>query len=176
MTIKLPVLYGLDIGVIDTQNHSIRVLNEINFTCKNYIDCCSHLQIPVTKYDITRIEDNGYELYQIIESLSPIEIHSQTLTSDSERIYPIKRMPFTGTCTFLDGSLCEIHKFKPFACKIYPFILEVISSSEVMVKVHTDRLCKAIVSDRSGNSEQILLIILEYINDEISYRSHLSED
>ncbi len=171
MAIELPVIQqGLEVGTIQLDINTIEIKNNIYFNCDNLIECCSKLIIPVTQYDIERIEINGYEDYQIVDNFSPVILKSKTLTANSEKIYPIKRMPYTNTCTFLEDNLCSIHDFKPFACRIYPFALEVIDNNTVKVLIHTDKLCDAIKSTYDGNAQVILEHIMGYINEEMSYR------
>ena len=107
--IELPVItMGLQIGFIDPETGAIFISNHIEFRCASIIDCCSNLRIPVTSYDIERIEDQGFELDQIIESLSPILLPSRTISGPAEKVYQIKRKPYVDTCTFLEGNLCMI--------------------------------------------------------------------
>ena len=73
--IELPTIEtGISIGRInlDTNEVSIEDSNLIRFTCESRVECCSNLKIPVTEFDTKRIEARGYDLDQIISSLSNI--------------------------------------------------------------------------------------------------------
>lgn len=42
-------------------------------------------------------------------------------------------------CIHLDGMLCSIHETKPFACKLYPFVL-VADGEEILLAIDTNCL------------------------------------
>ena len=70
MTIDLPIINkGVKIGSINLQDNSIVIVNDILFKCENRIDCCSNLTIPVTEFDIERIDN--FEIDQIVSDMSP---------------------------------------------------------------------------------------------------------
>ncbi|MFV2016717.1 MAG: YkgJ family cysteine cluster protein [Candidatus Heimdallarchaeota archaeon] len=176
MYIELPVITsGIEIGTVNLRKDvvSIQGANLIRFTCDSRVDCCSKLKIPVTEFDIQRIENKGYEMDQIISSLSPIILPARTFGVQKEKVYTLKRKPFDGTCTFLENNLCSIHEFKPFACQIYPFSLEIIDSEEIKIVVHTEEICKSIKSSYYLDSDNISLLksILKNIKAELNARN-----
>ena len=63
---------GLEIGKINLITDEVEASNVIKFRCESRVECCSSLKIPVNSRDIERIEHQGYELDQIIESMSPV--------------------------------------------------------------------------------------------------------
>ncbi|MHA2169849.1 MAG: YkgJ family cysteine cluster protein [Candidatus Kariarchaeaceae archaeon] len=173
--IKLPIIIpGTEIGVIDLEKHSFtpNETNHIYFKCSNRIKCCSTLDIPVTSFDIARIQQSGYELDQIIENLSPIILPSKTPIGKTEKVYKLKKKPFDGTCTFLHEKLCVIHENKPFACKTYPFGLEIVNESRIRILVHQEKLCQSITPvDRSNsNNEELLHELLQNVKNEMKER------
>ncbi|MHA2028627.1 MAG: YkgJ family cysteine cluster protein [Candidatus Kariarchaeaceae archaeon] len=176
MYIELPTLStGLEIGSINitTDDISIKNSNLINFNCTSRVYCCSNLKIPVTDFDINRIQDKGYELDQIIESLSPVLLRSKTYDGKTEKVYTLKRKPFEGSCTFLENNLCKIHEFKPFACQIYPFSLDIVNSDLIRIVIHTEELCKSIISSNyaESNNIEILNSILTNVKLELNARN-----
>ena len=176
MYVELPVITsGIFIGSINlkTKQVSIDGSNQIKFSCDSRVECCSNLKIPVTEFDITRIEHNGYEIDQIISSFSPILIPSKTISGNSEKVYTLKQKPYDGTCTFLENNLCKIHNFKPFACQIYPFSLEVVDESLINILVHKEALCKSIISSKfkDSNNKYLLNGILDNLITELEARN-----
>lgn len=176
MYIELPIIAkGLEIGKVNlrTDEISIQDANLIKFSCDSRTECCSKLKIPVTTFDIQRIQDNGYEIDQIITSLSPIILPAKTFNSKSEKVYTLKRKPFDGTCTFLENNLCSIHEFKPFTCQIYPFSLQIVDSEEIKILIHSEEICKSIQSSDYQNSNNIVLLksILSNIKTELTARN-----
>ena len=162
---------GLEIGSINLIANTVKARNFINFSCESRIECCSTLKIPVNSIDIERIESQGYELDQIIESMSPIFFPSKTKSGRTEKTYILKRKPFTGDCTFLENDKCKIHNFKPFACRIYPFELTIESEENITVLTHANKLCKSIKNAENNNYNMKLLnYIKNLINAELSNR------
>ena len=147
MRVELPVIEaGMVVGRVNLKSKEVSVEGStpIKFACASTTECCSNLKIPVTDFDIKRIEDQGYGIDQIVESLSPQLLLPKTEFGNIEKNYWIKRNPFTNTCTFLEDNLCKIHEFKPFACSVFPFSLKYESKEIVTVKIHPSNLCKTI--------------------------------
>ena len=172
--IELPLIQsGLEIGIIDISNQTIdtKSANSIYFSCTSRTDCCSYLKIPVTEFDIHRIETAGYDLFQIIASDSPMvmnRINSQV----HEKVYTLKKKPYDNTCTFLEDNLCKIHKVKPFACRIYPFSLDILDKNRIRIIIHNDVVCKSILSknDKQSNNRELLEDILNLVVTELNER------
>jgi len=177
MRVDLPVIEtGLIIGEINlkTRKISLEGSTPINFSCASTTDCCSNLRIPVTDFDIKRIEDHGYAIYQIVESLSPQLRLPTTKLGSIEKNYWMKSNPYTGTCTFLEDNLCKIHQFKPFGCLVFPFSLKHIDSDRVIVNIHPSNLCKTVYvgTDEDMDNERHLKLILSLLLEEEAFRDH----
>lgn len=162
---------GLEIGSINLTANRVEASNFISFRCESRVECCTSLKIPVNSRDIEKIEDQGYELDQIIESMSPVFFPSKTQSGRTEKTYILKRKPFTGECTFLDANKCKIHEFKPFACRLYPFELTINSEESITVSTHAHKLCKSIINaDNDLFNRKLLNDIKNLINAELSDR------
>ena len=172
--IDLPVIRsGLEIGIIDITNQTIDTnsANSIYFQCTSRVECCSKLKIPVTEFDIQRIENAGYDLFQIIDSDSPMVMNR--INSDvHEKVYTLKKKPYDNTCTFLENNLCKIHKVKPFACRIYPFSLDILDKNRIRIIIHNDVVCKSIQSknEPESNNRELLGDILKLVVNELKER------
>ncbi len=180
MTVKLPsITAGLEIGTINlkSNNFHINSKNRISFNCKNFVECCSQLIILVTGFDIRRIESHGYELDQILESLSPFFLPAKTYGKKPEKLYQLKRKPFDNSCTFMYQKKCLIHEFKPFSCKIYPFSLKILDENRISIIIHREKLCNAITAANSpeANNNTILQNLLNLINMELEERKIISQ-
>ncbi|MHA2251244.1 MAG: YkgJ family cysteine cluster protein [Candidatus Kariarchaeaceae archaeon] len=177
MRINLPVIIpGLEIGQINLKDQSIFINkdNYIFFQCQSRIECCSKLNIPVSEFDIAKIEERGFELDQIIESLSPFILPSKTPFGVTEKAYKLKSKPFDDTCTFLIDDKCSIHEYKPFACKIYPFSLDILDENRIVILIHQERLCKSIISADKSTSNNFKLVksIFEEISQNLKDRDY----
>ena len=162
---------GLEIGRINLAADKIESGNLINFSCESRVECCSSLKIPVNSKDIERIEDQGYEIDQIIESMSPVFFPSKTQSGRTEKTYILKRKPFTGECTFLENDKCKIHEYKPFACRLYPFELKIDSEENITVTIHANKLCRSIKhAENNKNNLKLLNEIKNLITAELSDR------
>jgi Fe-S-cluster containining protein len=162
---------GLEIGSINLNTDEIKTNNFIKFNCESRVECCSSLKIPVNSRDIERIETQGFELDQIVESMSPVFFPSKTQSGRTEKTYILKRKPFTGECTFLENDKCKIHEFKPFACRIYPFELNIVNEESIAVSIHANKLCKSIkIVENNTNNLKLLKEIKNLINAELSDR------
>jgi Fe-S-cluster containining protein len=173
VVIELPLIQAkLEIGVIDIAKDTIQVTqkNSIHFKCKSSTDCCVKPDISVTDFDIKRIEDKGYELDQIIEKAVPVLRFAKNF--DAERNYWVKKKPFDGSCTFLEGDKCSIHEFKPFACRIFPFQIVFVNDFVYKVIIHSSNLCSSVkaVGSREANNADILNKIKEVVKEEDNYR------
>ncbi|MHA2028950.1 MAG: YkgJ family cysteine cluster protein [Candidatus Kariarchaeaceae archaeon] len=180
MRVDLPVIEaGMIIGEINLKSKKANLQGStpIKFSCVSTADCCSNLKIPVTDFDIKRIEDHDYAMYQIVQDQSPQLRLPKTEFGNIEKNYWIKSNPYTGTCTFLEGKLCKIHEFKPFACRIFPFSLNFVDKDRVIVKIHPSNLCKTITISESDDSdnESHLNALLSLILKEEAFRDQYFE-
>ncbi len=175
MRVGLPMVEaGMIIGEINLNTKKINIEGStpITFACASTADCCSNLKIPVTDFDIKRIEDQGYAIDQIVESLSPQLRLPKTEFGNIEKNYWMKSNPFTGTCTFLEDKLCKIHDFKPLGCSVFPFSLKYMDSERVLVKIHPSNLCKtvSISTPEVADNETHLKALLSTILSEEAFR------
>lgn len=162
------------IGVINVKTGEITVdkRHPVTFTCQSSVECCSKLSVPITDFDIKRIEDQGFAIGQIVEELTPLLDLPQSDAGNIEKYYWIKRKPFTNTCTFLKDNRCSIYEFRPYACRIFPFSLRAISPDKIMVLTHPSKLCSNIDTkkDFEGN-KKILNQILKFVREDRQLRS-----
>ena len=114
----------MEIGKINVDTGEVFVGEEalVEWSCCMSGDCCQRFHIPVTDFDIKRIEEHEYALDQIISDQSPFVRMPKNRFGSVEKNYHIKRKPFDNSCTFLtpEGQ-CGIHAFRPFGCRIFPF-------------------------------------------------------
>jgi Fe-S-cluster containining protein len=173
MDIVLPTVQsGLVIGILDVDDGGIEVVTNIKYNCKVSGDCCNNLIVPVSDFDIQRIEENGFEYDQIVSDDPPAITKPKNKFGTLEKSYLIKRKPFTGECTFMEEEKCTIHEFKPFSCRIFPFQLRHISSSKVEVLIHDSNYCPSVLSCSAEESEteELLKDLLKDMNSELDRR------
>lgn len=130
---------GLILGYFNTISREISVLNGVSFSCQSSTDCCRKHKIPVTESEISLLLDHDLEADQILESLSPILI--PTKDNSVQKVYFLKKKPFSQECIFLHGTLCSIHDIKPIACQLYPFDYE-LEQDQIIIMIHRDSVCK----------------------------------
>ncbi|MHA2501902.1 MAG: YkgJ family cysteine cluster protein [Candidatus Kariarchaeaceae archaeon] len=167
MSIELPVIEGgTEIGRIDLKSGEVTVApNLVSWSCCMDGDCCRRFQIPVTDFDILRIEEQGYELDQIVSEESPFIRMPKNQFGSVEKNYPIKRKPFDNSCTFLaDDGKCGIHPFRPFSCRIYPFQYRFDEDDIVRITIH-ETVCHKLQKEEDGGSQN--REFLEYLRDEL---------
>lgn len=179
--IPLPIIKpGMEIGKVylDTNEISINTHALIKYTCSVSGDCCRRFTIPITDFDIKKIEDQGFELDQIVENLSPSLVMPKTEFGSIEKNYRIKRKPFLKECTFLKDGVCSIHEFKPFGCRIFPFQLYILDENTVSVRIHESNFCPSVHSSDNNSQEngKYLKFIKTTIQDELTYRKKYLAD
>ena len=175
--IELPTISpDIIVGEISLNTQEVTPKDSIHFTCNSRADCCSNMNIPVTDFDINRIAAHGYELDQIVRELSPSVIDSGTSPNGKQLAYFLKSKPYDKTCTFLENNLCTIHEFKPFACKIYPFVLDIREENHIVIKINEYQICKSIkaVDPEYSNNNELLHNILKMFMEEITARDMFS--
>ncbi|KYC51877.1 MAG: Flagellin N-methylase [Candidatus Methanofastidiosum methylothiophilum] len=77
-----------------------------NYKCKQCGECCKVRGVPLTLFDIERIEkiaDKDFAVYDI-----------------SRKIFAIEKRIWDNGCVFLDDVNCSIHKDKPLICRLFP--------------------------------------------------------
>ena len=173
MDILLPTIQsGLLVGILDVDEKSIEVVTHVKYKCNVSGDCCTNLIVPVTDYDIQRIEKHGIEFDQIVSDDTPALIMPKSKFGSLEKNYTIKRKPFTVECTFMEEGKCTIHEFKPFSCRIFPFQLKYISNSKVEVLIHDSGYCPSVIACGEVESEtrQLLSDLIHEISLELDRR------
>ena len=87
------------------------------FKCLSCTKCCRGLLVPVTRIDIARWINQGWE--EIAASV--VEVRGlEALRLGSTVIYALPRNRL-GVCLYLYGSRCMIHDVKPMVCELFPF-------------------------------------------------------
>lgn len=153
---------GLPIAEVDI-DRNITILKHIKFQCTGCADCCKLNYIPVTEKDIDRFLDNGVEVDQAIESLSPILIPSSNVEGGFIKSYILKKKPFIKECAFLDeNNLCKIHSFKPLACQLYPFAVRKSENGFIAI-IHPDSVCNYIYIDVDNKDSNTLEVVKKLI-------------
>lgn len=169
MSIELPVIEGgTEIGKINIATGEVTVTQAylVEWSCCMNGACCTRLNIPVTDFDIERIENHGYELDQIISEQSPFIRMPKNVFGSVEKNYPIKRKPYDNTCTFLkNDGLCGIHEFRPFACRIFPFQYRFEDNDIVRVTIHESNYCHQVKPGSMGKNQNEEFLI--YLRDEL---------
>lgn len=178
MPLDLPVIEaGLIIGEFELDQKNIYPNSDhpVKFTCMMTGDCCSALRIPVTDFDIYRIESHGYELLQIIDDLNPeLKLPKENFIG-VEKYYWMKRKEYDETCRFLVGNKCSIHEFKPFGCRVFPFSFKHLTRDLVQVRVHPSNFCKKIKTGNPRGNYSILNQLRNIYLDELKFRGNYFE-
>ncbi len=137
----------------------IEVVRHISFVCTSCTACCKLNNIPITEKDVERMMDNGIEVGQAIEELSPVLIASKDLDRGLIKAYMLRKKPFVNECAFLDElNLCKIHEFKPSACQLYPFSIR-NEDEGYMAIIHPDCVCDFIELDVPEDQSQTREIV-----------------
>ena len=163
-------LSGLRIAEV-LGNGKINIIRHIYFKCTNCAQCCKDNRIPLTEEDLCLIEQNGFEIDQIVEELSPVLIPRGN--KQFIKAYLMKKKPFVNECIFLnEDNTCRIHAFKPLSCKIYPFAFEE-TEGKVFIIIHPNNVCKYIqldVKTECANTKEIIQEILENIRERDKFK------
>jgi len=174
--IELPVIEGgMEIGKFNIDTGEIYPSETVlvDWNCCMDGDCCQRFHIPVTDFDIQRIETHGYELDQIISDEPSFVRMPKNRFGSLEKNYPIKRKPFTNGCTFLTPEgLCGIHEFRPFGCRIFPFQYRFEDESMVRVTVHESNYCHNLegVNQEDAKNREFLEYLLDQLRLELNRR------
>jgi len=116
-----------------------------SFICKVCGDCCKgEGSVFLYPDDIRKIAQNmSMTVQEVIDKYTEY-VMMETIDKGGSYSY----MPFLvlkknkGGCIFLNSTLCEIHKFKPFQCEHTPFVSEFFSDEEWRKQLKT--ICPAI--------------------------------
>ena len=97
------------------------MLNPTTFKCERCGKCCKTYIIKVSKKDIKRIKNKGYEesYFLMHDSMSP-----------GNNKFVLRKE--NGKCVFLKKKngkyFCEIYKIRPLICQKYPFFKKNVES------------------------------------------------
>jgi Fe-S-cluster containining protein len=153
---------GLPIAKVNEAG-DITILKHIHFRCTGCADCCRLNNIPVTEKDVQRSLDNGIEVDQSLESLSPVLISSTNVKGGFIKAYILRKKPFVKECAFLDeNALCKIHSFKPLACQLYPFAVRKSDEGFIAI-IHPDTVCTFIEIDVKEEESNTIEIVQDLI-------------
>jgi Fe-S-cluster containining protein len=146
----------------------ITILKHIHFECTaSCSDCCRVNAIPVTEKDAQRLLDNGIEVDQFLDSLSPVLIPSTNVKGGFIKAHMLKKKPFVKECVFLDNNLlCKIHSFKPLACRLYPFAVRKSDDGFIAI-IHPDTICTFIdidVKEAESNTKEIVQNLISFLS------------
>ena len=146
----------------------ITILKHIYFKCTGCALCCIENKIPVTEREIAKIEElEDMDIEYALESLTPILMPQRMKANNyNVKAYIIKQKPFSHECYFLDEEkMCKIHSSKPFACRMYPFVLRPNDDESVKILIHPESVCKFIfeAEEEEANTEAIVKEILSEI-------------
>lgn len=152
------------LGSVSKEGTGTQVLNGVRYSCESTGNCCKQFTIPVTDEEVREIENHGYEVLQIVETLNPLLIPAKS-GDGATKVYIMKRKPFTRECVFLEGFTCTIHQFKPLACKLYPFDYD-LEGERIVVKLHSNNRCENVTTSiiDSLESEKIILDVVSLIS------------
>ncbi len=141
------------------KNGSIKVLKNIHFECNKCAKCCKLNNIPATEEDIIKMVENGIEVDQAVEVLSPVLIPCPNIENGATKAYILRKKPFVHECAFLDeNNLCKVHEFKPLACQLYPFSIRKLSKGYRAI-IHPDCVCEFINMDVTKEKSNTLQIV-----------------
>jgi len=137
----------------------IEVVKHISFVCTSCAACCKLNNIPITESDFERMLENGIEIGQAVEELSPVLIASKDLNKGLIKAYILRKKPFVNECAFLDElNLCKVHEFKPSACQLYPFSIRKDDEGYVAI-IHPNCVCDYIKLDVPEDVSQTAEIV-----------------
>ncbi|MBY9000402.1 MAG: YkgJ family cysteine cluster protein [Candidatus Heimdallarchaeota archaeon] len=149
---------GMSIAEV-SKSCEITILKHVHFECLGCAPCCRLNNIPVTEKDIQLLLDNGIELDQSLESLSPVLIPSSNVEKGFIKAYILRKKPFVKECVFLEENLkCKIHSYKPIACQLYPFAVRKSDEGFTAI-IHPDTVCAHIdidVLEKDSNTIEIV--------------------
>ena len=156
-------LSGTVLATID-ESGKIEVVRHFFFECICCTDCCSLNNVPLTERDIDRLMDNGIELDQAFEEMSPVLIASKDLEKGFIKAYIMRKKPFVNECVFLEEKgLCRIHQFKPIACRLYPFSIRKTDEGYEAI-VHPKNVCNFIELDVKEERSNTIEIVEKLMN------------
>ena len=147
----------------------VTVLKHIYYECTTSCAlCCKENRIPITEREFAKIDElEDIDASFALESFNPILI-PQGMKSGNYNVkaYLIKQKPYSHECYFLDeNKMCKIHPVKPFACRMYPFLLKPNDDETVKILIHPESVCKFIfeAEEKESNTKAIVEEILTVI-------------
>jgi Fe-S-cluster containining protein len=105
---------------------TVSLKEQANFSCQSCANCCKDFIVNLKFYDIALITENRKDLKitDFVEIIDEDEDYPNGIRGNlfGKQVPVLKKI--NGSCIFLKDNLCTIHKFKPMACKIWPFTLK----------------------------------------------------
>jgi Fe-S-cluster containining protein len=146
------------------EDGTIDVLLDIHFECTFCTDCCKLNNIPATEEDILKMMDNGIEVDQAVEELSPVLIPSKKIENGLIKAYILRKKPFVNECALLnEKGLCKVHEFKPLACQLYPFSIQRKDVGYEVI-IHPKCVCNFIIIDVRKEESNTVQIVEELMS------------
>lgn len=135
------------------------------YKCKQCGECCKVRGVPLTLFDIERIEtiaDKDFALYDI-----------------SRKTFAIEKRIWDNGCVFLDDINCSIHKDKPLICRLFPLgiFYKPLSESDgprklkdgEEVYIYVDLSCPGIGDEGEAFDMEKILELCQRIKIEMAY-------
>ena len=139
------------------------------YKCKQCGECCRVRGVPLTLFDIERIEKNTekeFALYDI-----------------SRKKFVIEKRIWDNGCVFLDDRSCAIHEYKPLICRLFPLgvFYNPLSESDTphilkngeKVYIYVDVSCPGIGDEGEPFDIEKILELCQKIKIEMAYTLNL---
>jgi Fe-S-cluster containining protein len=85
-------------------------------TIHDCVKCCIETRMPLTRFDIDRISEQGYKIKDFVVK--------------RRRECQLKNV--NGRCVFLGDDGCKIYSFRPEGCRLYPLVYDEDDGKGVM--------------------------------------------
>lgn len=99
----------------------------VDFKCNTCGSCCRHVEksVPVESLDAFRIAKHMKETGRIQNIVEFYTRYAEPMLLDAcgYGVYFLKTAGEDKSCVFLHENRCRIHKVKPRACRLYPFVI-----------------------------------------------------
>ncbi len=102
---------------------------KVRFKCVGCGECCRYVKetVPVDSWDAFHmakyLRDSGEDIYFVDDFLQKYA-EPALLNECGYFVYFLKSVGPEGACIFLKDNRCSIHKAKPRACRLYPFVVD----------------------------------------------------
>ncbi|MCY3411513.1 MAG: YkgJ family cysteine cluster protein [Candidatus Heimdallarchaeota archaeon] len=162
------------LGYIDLEKKQVEVnpVVSMGFICTMNADCCRRFQVQLTDLDVHRIETRGFDLFQFVQDGPAMLKLPRDPSLPVLQYWHMKKRPFDGQCVFIEDGRCSIHAFKPHSCRLYPFVLDVVSGGRYAVYYHPSMKCSgldSVLSNQQQVLEDLLKIQMVEMGDRLAY-------